>query len=85
MASWRKHHKSELLWQAVTKLNSPTVVLLALLAVALLAAIGLLLSPYLLSAINPNEPQYVLPGAAYPPSPIASNDYNDYYLLSAIY
>ena len=42
----------------------------------------LLLSPYLLSAINPNEPQYVLPGAAYPPSPIASNDY---YLLSAIY
>ena len=37
---------------------------------------------YLLSAINPNEPQYVLPGAASPPSPIASNDY---YLLSAIY
>ena len=51
-------------------------------AVALLAVIALLLSPYLLSAINPNEPQYVLPGAAYPPSPIASNDY---YLLSAIY
>ena len=36
---------------------------------------------YLLSAINPNEPQYVLPDAAYPPSLIASSDD---YLLSAI-
>ena len=36
---------------------------------------------YLLSAINPNEPPYVLPDAAFPPPLIVSDDD---YLLSAI-
>ena len=36
---------------------------------------------YLLSTINLREPQYALPGAAYPPSLIVSDDD---YLLSAI-